>query len=379
MATILELNTALLNANVFFREFTFPKTIFPTAAGDQELADHLVCLDDVALAIQSKERGVRGKDEDAERKWFKQEVLGQAAAQMNGTIDWMRREPDLQITNDRGRTVRLGEVRTIVPVVLYENDTLSDDCVLQRHKVSKRSGEFMHLMSWEDYELSCRVLYTPIEMLDYFEFRKAILNAAGSAPVRVSERALLGQFLAGADADRPDERFASYVDRLIVDLSTFDLRDIIEKFPARIVTATGDYYPVVNAVARLDRADLAQFLIRFRLAMTAAYEGRSYGPTRMISTRENRGFVFASASPDESPEKRAKLHEVFTRLAKHDQRLDKQIGVSFSKDGNCFDILWAVMDHPWQPDIVLDSGLIHLDPFPPLRSEPKQRYRFSGE
>lgn len=379
MPTSLEINTALLNANVFFREFVFPRTVFTRAKGDEELADNLVCLDDVALAFQMKERGVASGDEAGERTWFKQEVLNVASGQLRKTLDWIGREPELQITNDRGRTVSLGTFSRVVPILLYKNDGLPSDCAAQRHKVSRTTGEFMHILSWPDYELACKVLYTPIEMIDYFAFRQKVLLGSAGKTLRISERALLGQFLAGEDAAPPAEVFASYVDRLVVDLPSFDLRDIVEKFPTRIVTATGDYYPVVSAIAKLDRADLAQFVTRFRLALTAAQEGRAYGPTRMISTREARGFVFTTASPTEDEPTRRILHELYIKLAKHDQRLDKQIGVSFSKSGFAFDILWGVYDEPWTPDPVLDDGLEKIKPFRPLREEPKERYRFELE
>lgn len=87
----LEEHLAALNANVFWREFSFSKNeFFPSPAEPSELADHIVWIEDLLIAYQLKERtaGPRATAH-TERKWFERKVLGDATRQVRDTLRYL--------------------------------------------------------------------------------------------------------------------------------------------------------------------------------------------------------------------------------------------------------------------------------------------------
>ncbi len=78
---------AALNEWHFFREFVYSQTTFRPAPGSEvELADNVVCLGDILIAYQLKEREhVADTNAATEKRWFEKKVLGKATRQIRDT------------------------------------------------------------------------------------------------------------------------------------------------------------------------------------------------------------------------------------------------------------------------------------------------------
>lgn len=75
----LEEFTALLNASMFWKEFTFSQTKFSPRPKEQvELADGLVRIGSLAYILQLKERVEETGDPQIESAWFYSKVVKKA-------------------------------------------------------------------------------------------------------------------------------------------------------------------------------------------------------------------------------------------------------------------------------------------------------------
>ena len=77
-----------LHSLLFLEEFVFSRNkVSPALSTELELADAVVLLGDVLLIYQIKERAANeAGDVDAERRWFKDKVLGRATKQVRDTL-----------------------------------------------------------------------------------------------------------------------------------------------------------------------------------------------------------------------------------------------------------------------------------------------------
>jgi hypothetical protein len=108
---------AALNEWHFFREFVYSRATFrPLPGHEVELADNLVCLGDILIAYQLKERErVSGSDAGMERRWFKNKVLGKATRQIRDTVKYLRDHEAVELENARGHQAKVtfGSIRQL--------------------------------------------------------------------------------------------------------------------------------------------------------------------------------------------------------------------------------------------------------------------------
>lgn len=380
MNSLVETLVSDLNKRVFFREFSFPKSRF-TGAGTgklNEFADHVVWIDELLIIYQVKERSdVGDSTPDAERKWFDRGVLHDATKQVRDTLAYLS-AGSVEVSNHRGHQFDLdiGKVTTVLKLVLYEpSDDLPADREEIKHHLSRTAG-FIHVLQMKDYRDVCEVLVTPAEVCQYLDFREQLVTKWEGMQLP-PERALLGQFVSGDASAKPDVNFESELDSISKDLD-FDMWFVFDGIADRIENASSmesatDYYRIIAEFAKLNRLELAEFKKRFRLCLKAVNDNRFMGPTRIISPQTRCGFVFLSAV-DEFVEHRIVGLSNMTEFAKHDQRLDKCVGISIAKDGSEYLIDWCFVGFPWEEDLEMDEALAKNYPFLPLKSVVRDRY-----
>lgn len=72
-----------------------------------ELADNIVCLGDIMIAYQLKERDhVAETDAATERRWFENKVLGKATRQIRDTEKYLRAHESIELENAQSRTLK---------------------------------------------------------------------------------------------------------------------------------------------------------------------------------------------------------------------------------------------------------------------------------
>ena len=104
----LEQFTAELNASMFWKEFTFSQTKFsPRPKEEVELADGIVRIGSLAYVLQLKERKEPSGDQDAEKQWFKNKVLGKATKQIRDSVKYLSEHEAIQLRNERGHAVEV--------------------------------------------------------------------------------------------------------------------------------------------------------------------------------------------------------------------------------------------------------------------------------
>ena len=98
-------------------------------------------------------------------------------------------------------------------------------------------------------------------------------------------------------------------------------------------------------------------------------------PYRMTVPRTGCGFVFIPLS-EEYENDPVQITKNLTEAHKHDQKLEKCIGVSVIPEGDSgyFIYTWCYLNGPWKEDPELDSLLRSHFPFRPVAAYPDERY-----
>lgn len=369
----LEKRFAAIARTIFFSEFSFPGTRFKAKSGHEyELADHVVWIDNLLIALQLKERqpNLPGTGDP----WFENKVLKKATRQVRDTLAFLRQHDEIEIENQSGHRFHLipANISREFMVVVYDEPQSGLYRARPNHHVSRTAG-LIHCLHASDFIDVCRTLITPAEIADYLDFRGAIIRANEF----LSERAILGQFLLGATAELPTEHNVAAFLRFRNERSRFDIRWFFQELPKVIhTTRLGDersYYEILKEYAMLDRFDLEQFRLRIRTVEHNLTSSALQRPFRMINQR---GTCFMwVAIPKALFEKRLILLQNFTGLAKYDGHVDRCVGMAFTKrsDGLIeFDCCY--MEGKWRHDPEVEEMLNQDNPFRPLHIKPKPGY-----
>jgi len=218
------------------------------------------------------------------------------------------------------------------------------------------------------------------ELVEYLIWRRSIFETWASRIEIPSERGLVGQFLSIHLDRQPSEDYVSFLESLRDKPSDFDISSFLQSMGERIVFFEGSekelgYYDILAEFAKLHRGDLREIKKRILLCIEAVEKDKFMRPTRIISAATGCGFVFIPAQK-EVFERRKQGLKNFTYGAKYDSRLQKQVGVTFSKRGQDFHIEWALFDFPWKYDDEMEERLKKKNPFGSLKYEVRTRYNF---
>jgi len=369
-----------LNSAYFFREFTYSRNTFrPTPRGELELADKVVWLDDLLIVSQIKERNAPvGTAPDRERRWFADEVLKKATRQIRDTLGYLKGFPQIEVTNNRGHRFNLTttQISHLHKLVIYHpNDLLPSECRSRKHHTSRTAG-LIHLIGSADYLTILSTLVTPAEISEYLSFRETLANRWPDAMLAVSERAIVGQYIRNLPQELPGARFEAYVDVVQQTVKDWDISPIIRLFMDRKNTRGPKEadYRILKELARLNRAQMAEFRKRWQFSMKKALADEFSVPNRFTASN-GCGFVFIPLRRQDLPNRHNALIN-FTRLNKYDQKLDRCIGLSFIAEGrgDWCDVQWCRMERAWTECPDLDTLLKQNYPFGPMRESRIERY-----
>ena len=374
------------NASFFLREFSFSQNKFTPQGGTEvQLADHVVHFDDVLLLFQFKGRSAATNDPAAEESWFKNTVAKKAVRQIKETLKNLARGP-VRLENDRGHVVELakdlGGLRCARVIVYQPADALPERTRRLKGHVSSTAG-FVHFLPERDYDGVINTLITLPEVIDYLAYRERLCRKFPSETGLLSEHAMVGHYLMGDEDAVPREQDVANLHALQSNIDEFDILGLLNLFRDRAYTIQGpddsvglptDYYEILKEMVRLDRADLAQFKLRYKWAWDRC-GGESTLPSRFASGRTGCGFVFIPLSPDAAPHAATALQN-FTMAAKYDLKVDRCLGLTFRRDGGDRLIDWTLHVHPWEPDAELEGMLKERYPFREAKAEMVPRYRF---
>ena len=370
MPTRIEEFAAEIGRHVFLREFSFSKNTFRAACGSElELADHVIALPTETLVFQIKEREVgAASDERAIVNWFNKKVLKDGCGQLRDSEAFLRDQPQLRISNQRGDIFDLARrTAKVVKILLYSASgaavpRLVSSC---RHKISSRAG-FVHVLDIEDYYHLCRCLLAPRELSEFFAFRQQLLERTNGAPP--DEAMIAAMFIVEATSPLQDAEARRILDAALVDNVSFDLGPILSKYADRIVYHHGDadsldYYKILEEFCLLHRADLRNLKKLMVWALEHAGAKEPEIPCRLKAS-SSVGFVVIPI-PAAAYEQRVNGLINFTALMKYDWKLDKAIGISFAKGAEMIDVDWCLVESRWEFEPEIERVLQQRYPFRP--------------
>jgi hypothetical protein len=230
---------------------------------------------------------------------------------------------------------------------------------------------------------------TPSEIREYLEFRKEISTKHEEKVNSLPEQALVGQFLIGTLDAEPDMDFVKYLRVFEQASNEFDLSHTLRIFGERIVKIIEtsrrlgvreqhQYYEVLKELAKLNRNELREVKFRYDLCIEKSRCNEFALPYRVTFPRTGCGFVFIVVTTEHLPTTITALKN-FTYAHKYDQKLNKCIGVSFSREGEFFDVGWCYIEEEWTYDSEMEQKLIECFPFRSVKEEVRPRYQFLGD
>lgn len=170
----------------FYKEFVYSNLKFKPQTGigtEVELADLIINLEDVVLAIQLKERNDtdRTYEKAREEKWLNKRCK-QAKEQIKQTIMYINSE-EITFENARGKSTKINQNAEIVPLVVFENNSIIE----YEHLLKSNSGEGINVgcMSLADFREMCINLISPIEIIEYIKWRQAFYVNNGNVDIMI--------------------------------------------------------------------------------------------------------------------------------------------------------------------------------------------------
>jgi len=249
----------------FFKELVQDRLQFTEDGGtEKEVADLLLNLGDIIVAIQLKARNESDKSEDQEKeiKWLNHKCKD-AKKQVKDSIMYIRTESLPAFENERGQLISIDSNAEIIPLVIFMNEDIGDtyDHVLWRHS---EDGMDINCLSFRDFTV---LLTRP---------------AHGEA--------LVQHFLAENYGIKNAKELESYV-------SSFQW--MLHKLPERIVveSISDSSYPMILFFSHFDRGEIKAFVERISRSLESAKNGE-YTIVGSLRNTLRRYVIFFVSSHD---------------------------------------------------------------------------------
>lgn len=370
-----------LNAARFLKEFSFSKNDFTPNPGQEiEFADHVICIEDLLIVFQLKERKVKSNQTLlTEKKWFENKVLNISKKQIKNTIKYFQENDHIEIINQRGYKfdIKSNKINIIIKLIVYSpSRNLPRECYELKFYNSADIG-FIHVLADHDYKNICNTFITPIEIAQYFNFREKILT---KFPTFINEKAIVGQCISGHFDSSPDKKYVEYLESLENDVEEFDISSLLKDFKESIENQNdlkdeNDYYVILQEFAKLHRADLREVKKRIVKSIEKCKSNKFSKPFRMLSTITKCGFVFIPIEKELIDQRRVALTNL-TYASKYLFKIRKHIGISFVMDRGFIRIEWCIMDFDWHEDSNLKKELDNNNPFRNVQARKIESYKF---
>lgn len=286
----------------FFEELVQDNLQFSDQKGNSiELADLILNLGDVVVAIQVKERTELSQTNDiaTEMKWFSNK-MHLAKKQVKNTVEVIKNGGLPAFRNKRGVEKSIDAEAEIIPLVVFVNNAI----VEYPHVLGKHSedGLTVNCMSLHDFQEMCNKLISPAEIVDYLNYRCSFYESNGSVNLLITDvsetdllitrptanEALISQFLL--------EKYG--MDELKRGTEQFELfRWFVQQTAIRSTAGRDDpaTYAILLFLAHFHRDEIRAFWDRLILARDKA-QCHDYDIAGSLR-RENEYAIFFVAAP----------------------------------------------------------------------------------
>lgn len=265
----------------FFKELVQDQLQFTEdGSTEKEVADLLLNLGDIIVAIQLKARSDADKTEDQEKeiKWLNHKCKD-AKKQVKDSIMHIRTGNLPAFENERGQYISIDPDANIIPLVIFMNEDIGDkyDYVLRKHS---EDGMDINCLSFQDFQTICKELLTPIEIVEYLRWRLSFYQNNGNVNISIftgdddsvlftkpaSGEALVHQFLAEQYGIKHAKEMEPYV---------APFQWMLHNLPERVVAESIDNssYPMILFFSHFDRTEIKAFEERISRALESAKRG----------------------------------------------------------------------------------------------------------
>lgn len=348
----------------FYEEFVYDNLCFFREDGSQvELADVLINLDDVLIVIQIKERNSAKQTNlvEVERRWLHSKIK-KAKSQVFKTINYITGDKLPYFVNTKGQQLNINQQAILFPIIIFDNDTIKD---YQKVIHSRSRNLDIHCFSISDFQAICRLLWTPIEIVDYLQYRggyfqsnlDSISKARGSISINTTNSA--------PDAKTEILFAQNYIDREYGE-TIFELEDrplklfqyLLTEMKNHLVIDQDPRYIVIMALlSKLSRMEIYYFMERLSLALQEAKNNVFYYSHYMINVARKTGIVFMSS--DLQTQNRISL---VAQIFKYSFQLENALCVNvYWEDSLHHRIDFCLVHGEWKYDDLLDKASRELE------------------
>lgn len=364
--------TNIINKTFFFKEFSFPRNLFtPKNESQLEFADLVIAIATKLVVFQHKGRNndsIKGHDE--ELKWFNNTVKKEAKNQIKTTISYLSKYKTIPVTNNRNHKIDLNinKFNDIYKIIIYDSDFKYDISITNQKFYNSEVVGLIHLLSKDQYELICKILQTPIEILEYLKFREQMF-CKDPEKTKVSEKKLIGIFLS-PNYQLLNNNFTSICDKhyslFKKERMLYDLKFLINNFYNRIIgEKQNNYYSIVQELALLNSKQIKEFNLRLSIAKEKSKFNKKYKPNWFSLPFSNCSFVFIAAPIESKLVDAITDLKFYTNLLKYDTKVDKCIGliVIQEQDNFHYQIHWTYLNGKWSHNPIIEEYLDNHFPF----------------
>lgn len=286
----------------FFKELVQDDLCFiPKGDTEHELADLLINLGDLIIAIQLKARNETDQttNQETELKWLAKKCKV-AKKQIKDTISFIMNGELPAFQNLSGNKILVRRDAEIISLIIFINSEIKQyPHILNKHS---STGACVNCISFEEFQFVCRVLVTPIEIISYLEYRQRFYEKHPNVDLfmytdenddiilakPMNEEALVLQFLAMEYNVKKVFENESY-------LTEFQV--FLHKLPKHTVVKSEENanYFILLFLAHLSRIEIKEFLKRVDLAIESSRDSK-YGIVGSTRRTDNKYVVFYVAS-----------------------------------------------------------------------------------
>lgn len=387
--------TARVSPMFLLRSFNFREPKIRVEAGEDEVADYLIIVENIRIIIQHKARIPQAAQTFAtEEKWFKKKVLQVAIGQIRDSLKHLNSSDSHVLSNAAGETVTLerGAMDTAEKVVIYRpSSRLPIQYSMLKYKQSRRCG-FVHLVSEPVFRYLVSYLITPYELFEYLEFRRKVIEAFGEVTNQYCEQDILAMYIRSDNVEEPNFTHSHILDEILHDPNVRGMLRFLALAESRLAGAIAladdhdgdEHHKILARFAALDRVGLGILAQMFLWAEELMQRRTGDLPRRYFDHRTSTCFVFFPLDSKEHDDRRKYL-EVATRLAKYSVRAVHALGLTFSRefdDSFGYVIEWGLLSGQWEPCEELDLRLEKAQAEGLFLSQPQRRiprYPVPGE
>lgn len=288
---------------IFYKELVYSNLKFTPPGGTEvELADLIINLEDIVIAVQLKERSENDRTDNikTEERWLHNNRKN-AKKQIADTIKYIR-EGTTTFVNSRGMEMGIRQDARIVPLVVFDNKSIKDYKHLLSYQIEE-DEEYVNCISLPDFQIMCKQLVSPMEIIQYIEWRERFYKENGEVNYLITDtengffiskprnnEALVTQYL----YEKYGEEKVTGVDE---DVVLFNQYLYVLHEHTDFSSEENSSYSLVVFLAHFGLEEIRCFVERVRKGLeTSKKEGFSLVGT-MRNTIRNYGIIFVATEP----------------------------------------------------------------------------------